>query len=145
MEPVIWLLAVAALLIIEAITVGLTTIWFAGGCLAAAVAAWFQADLVVQLLLFFGVSVLLLVFTRPLAVKYMRKGVTKTNAESLVGQTAVVIQSICNLEQTGQVRIHDIEWMARTEDGGKTIPEGAVVKILRIDGVKLIVEEQKEG
>ena len=80
MEPVIWLLAVAALLIIEAITVGLTTIWFAGGCLAAAVAAWFQADLVVQLLLFFGVSVLLLVFTRPLAVKYMRKGVTKTNA-----------------------------------------------------------------
>ena len=142
MTPLAWLGILAILLVIEAITVGLTTVWFAGGALIA----WLGGGIVVQLLLFFGVSVVLLIFTRPLAVRYMNKGVEKTNAESLLGKRAVVIQPVNNLAQTGQVRINDIEWTARTADDGEEIPTGAVVEIEEIRGVKLIVKEiSKEG
>ena len=76
----------------------------------------------------------------------MNKGVEKTNAESLLGKRAVVIQTVNNLAQTGQVRINDIEWTARTVDDGEEIPTGAVVEIEEIRGVKLIVKElSKEG
>lgn len=91
MTPLAWLGILAILLVIEAITVGLTTVWFAGGALVACIASWLGGGIVVQLLLFFGVSVVLLIFTRPLAVRYMNKGVEKTNAESLLGKRAVVI------------------------------------------------------
>ena len=144
MEPIIWLGVLAVLLIIEAITTGLTTIWFAGGALAAAIASYLEAGIVVQLILFLCVSLVLLIFTRPLAVKYMNKGVEKTNAESLLGKTAVVIQKIDNLAQTGLVRIGDIEWMARTYDDRQKIPVNAIVTIKEIHGVRLIVEEKKE-
>lgn len=102
MTPLVWLGILAILLVIEAITVGLTTVWFAGGALIACIASWLGGGIVVQLLLFFGVSVVLLIFTRPLAVRYMNKGVEKTNAESLLGKRAVVIQQINNLAQTGR-------------------------------------------
>lgn len=82
-----------------------------------------------QLLLFFGVSLVLLIFTRPVAMKLMNKNTEKTNVDSLLGKTAVVIQKIDNLAQTGQVRINDIEWMARTSDDTKTIPVDTVVTI----------------
>ena len=146
MTPLAWLGILAILLVIEAITVGLTTVWFAGGALVACIASWLGGGIVVQLLLFFGVSVVLLIFTRALAVRYMNKGVEKTNAESLLGKRAVVIQPVNNLAQTGQVRINDIEWTARTADDGEEIPTGAVVEIDEIRGVKLIVKEiSKEG
>lgn len=141
MDAVVWLMILAVFLVVEAITAGLTTIWFAGGALVAAVAAYFEAGVVVQLLLFLAVSVVLLVFTRPLAVKYMNKGVEKTNVNSLLGKKAVVTCEIDNLAQTGQVRINDIEWTARTSDNSMKIPEGAVVEIEEIQGVKLIVKE----
>ena len=146
MTPLVWLGILAILLVIEAITVGLTTVWFAGGALIACIASWLGGGIVVQLLLFFGVSVVLLIFTRPLAVRYMNKGVEKTNAESLLVKRAVVIQQINNLAQTGQVRINDIEWTARATDDSVQIPAGAVVEIEEIRGVKLIVKElSKEG
>ena len=145
MDPFIWLAILAVLLVTEAITAGLTTIWFAGGALVAAVASYFGAGLITQLMLLLCVSLVLLIFTRPAAVKFMNKGVTKTNAESLIGRKAVVIQTIDNLAQTGQVRISDIEWMTRTASDGIVIPENAVVMVKEIQGVKLIVEEVQEG
>lgn len=145
MEPMIWLGILAVLLVIEAITAGLTTIWFAGGALVAAVAAYCGAGVVLQFGLFFAVSLVLLIFTRPVAVRYMNHNVEKTNAESLLGKKAVVIEKIDNLAQTGHVRIRDIEWMARTSDDSVRIPENAVVEIEEIHGVKLIVKEVKEG
>ena len=99
----------------------------------------------VQWILFLVISLVLLIFTRPLAVRYMNKGVPKTNVNSLIGEKAVVIQKINNLEQTGQVRINDIEWMARTSSDEVTIPEQTVVTIEAVQGVKLIVKEEKEG
>lgn len=145
MEPIMWLIVLAVFLVIEAITVGLTTIWFAGGALIAAIVSVLGASVLVQWILFLVVSLVLLIFTRPLAVRYMNKGVSKTNVNSLIGEKAVVIQPINNLAQTGQVRINDIEWMARTFSDEVTIPEQAVVTIEAVQGVKLIVKEEKEG
>ena len=85
-----------------------------------------------------------MIFTRPLAVRYMKRGVTRTNVNSLIGKRAVVIQKIDNLSQMGQVRINDIEWMARTESDEETIPEKSVVEIEAVQGVKLIVKKCKE-
>ena len=143
MQPLIWLGILALLLVVEAITAGLTTIWFAGGALAAAIASGIGVGIVPQLLLFFGVSLVLLIFTRPVAMKLMNKNTEKTNVEGLLGKKAVVIQKINNLAQTGQVRINDIEWMARTSDDSVTIPVDTVVIIKAVHGVKLIVEPKE--
>ena len=142
MVPIIWLGILAVLLVIEGLTTALTTIWFAGGALIAALAALLGLGIVPQLLLFFCVSLVLLFFTRPVAMRLMNKDTEKTNVEGLLGKTAVVIQKIDNLAQTGQVRINDIEWMARTSDDSITIPEGTVVVIKEVHGVKLIVEKE---
>ena len=139
MQPLIWLGILALLLVVEAITAGLTTIWFAGGALVAAIACYAGANLTVQILLFLCVSLVLLIFTRPLAMKYFNKETIQTNANSLIGKKAVVIQEIDNLAQTGQVR----EWTARSADDEK-IGEGTVVTIEEIRGVKLIVKQNKE-
>lgn len=144
-QPLIWLGVVALLLIIEAITAGLTTIWFAGGALLAALAALMGAGLGFQLLLFLCVSLLLLIFTRPLAMRFMNKGVTKTNVNSLIGTRAVVTKEINNLAQTGQVRINDIEWTARSSKDDILIPEKTIVEIEAVKGVKLIVHVYKEA
>ena len=136
MEPIIWLGILAVLLVIEGLTTALTTIWFAGGALAAAIASGIGVGIVPQLLV-------LLIFTRPVAMKLMNKNTEKTNVDSLLGKTAVVIQKIDNLAQAGQVRINDIEWMARTSDDSVTIPVDTVVIIKAVHGVKLIVEPKE--
>ena len=144
MQPLIWLGILAVLLVIEAITAGLTTIWFAGGALIAAIASYVGAGVMAQILLFLCISLVLLIFTRPVAMKYFNKETIQTNANSLIGKKAAVIQDIDNLAQTGQVRINDIEWTARTADDSQKIGKGAVVLIEEIRGVKLIVKQNKE-
>lgn len=141
---VMWLVALVAFIVIEIATLGLTTIWFAGGALIAAVASGMNAPLLVQVILFLAVSFLLLYFTRPIAVKYFNQDRVKTNAESLVGKQAIVISEIDNLHGTGQVTVGGIEWMARTAKEGVLLKPGCVVTIVAIIGVKLIVEERKE-
>ncbi len=141
---VIWLAILVALVVIELLTMGLTTIWFAGGALVATIASLFGAPLVLQIILFLVVSALLLYFTRPVAVKYFNKDRVRTNAESLVGRQAIVISEIDNLQGIGQVNVGGMEWSARTRVDGVKLPVGTVTTILAINGVKLIVEERKE-
>ncbi len=139
----IWLIILVLLVIIELLTMGLTTVWFAGGALAATLASLLGLPLVIQIILFLVVSGLLLFFTRPIAVKYFNKDRVRTNAESLVGRQAIVVSEIDNLQGTGQVNVGGMEWTARTRDENITLPVGAVVVVLAIDGVKLIVEEKR--
>lgn len=138
----IWLIVFVACIVIEIITMGLTTIWFAGGALIAAVAAALNAPLWLQIVLFIAVSLVLLYFTRPVAVKYFNKDRVRTNAESLVGKQAIVISEIDNLQGIGQVTVGGQEWSARTTIEGITLPVGSVVIIRAISGVKLMVEEK---
>lgn len=144
MEPILWLALLAVLLIIEAITAGLTTIWFAGGALVAAVFSYFGAGTVAQVFACLIVALVLLIFTRPLALKYMNQKVSDTNVNSLIGRKAVVTQQIENLAQTGQVKINDIDWTARSLDDKVIIKEKTIVVIKEVKGVKLFVEEYKE-
>lgn len=140
---VLWLIALVLLIVIEIATMGLTTIWFAGGALVAAIASSFGAAWVIQIILFLAVSFVLLYFTRPIAVKYFNKERVKTNAESLIGKQAIVISEIDNLQGVGQVTIGGKEWTARTVEDGMRLPVGSVVMVAAIRGVKLIVEEKK--
>lgn len=143
MEAVFWLVLLVLLLILEAATLGLTTIWFAGGALAAFVASLAKADLLVQVILFLAVSVLLLVFTRPAARRWLEQKKTRTNAGSLIGDTGVVTESIDNLQSRGQVQVRGQIWTARSVADEVRIPEGSRVKIEQISGVKLMVKEER--
>ena len=140
MEALCWLLLAALFIVIEIISLGLTTIWFAGGAFVAALAGLAGVSLSIQVALFLIVSIILLVLTRPVAVKYLDSKTQKTNSEALIGQKAVVLQTIDNLKTEGQVKVNGMEWTARAKTDEMVIPEGEVVTILEIQGVKLIVE-----
>ena len=143
---VYWLIALIVFLVIEAATLGLATIWFAGGALVALIAAMCGAGLGIQVASFLVVSLVLLIFTRPLAVRFLNKDTLKTNVDRVVGMEGVVTEEISNLAGTGRVSLGGNMWTARTENEGGTIPVDAVVTVLRVEGVKLIVKvKEKEG
>lgn len=119
---ILWLGLVIILLIIEIATMGLTTIWFAGGAMAAFFSTFFGATPATQRTIFLVLSLALLVVTRPAAVKYMRGSRVKTNAESLIGRLAVVTAEINNLAQIGEVIISDVSWTARSRMDSNVIP-----------------------
>lgn len=141
---IVWLVLIVILLIIEIATMGLTTIWFAGGALAAFISTFFGAGAAVQRTVFLALSLVLLICTRPVAVKWLNQNRTKTNADSLIGKLAIVTGEINNLAQRGQVMLADISWTARAKDDSCVIAQGSKVRICAIEGVKLIVEEIKE-
>ena len=144
---IIWLVVLIIAVVVEVLTLGLTTIWFAGGALTAIVATLLHAPVAIQVVLFFIVSLLLLFFTRPVAVKYFNKDRVKTNVESLIGRQAIVISEINNIQGIGQVTVGGQQWSARSVSNNIIIPAGAVVNVLSINGVKLIVkaDEQMKG
>lgn len=142
MDAILWLAAVVVLLVMRLPRWELTTIWFAGGALIAGIAAVTGAGSIVQFVIFLIVSLILLIFTRPVAVKYLNVNRTRTNAESLIGKEAVVTQTVENLKNQGQVIVGGIEWTARTGDNETVIEKDTVVEIERIEGVKLIVKKK---
>ena len=141
---VIWLVILVALVVTELLTMGLTTVWFAGGALVATLASLLHLPVILQIILFLVVSALLLYFTRPVAVKYFNKDRVRTNAESLVGRQAIVISEIDNLQGIGQVTINGMEWTARSIMDDHIIEPGEVVIVRGINGVKLLVEDRKD-
>lgn len=144
MQEMVWLALFILLLIIEIATMGLTTIWFAGGALAAFIAGLLGCGLAVQIILFLVVSILLFVFTRPVAVKYFNKDRQKTNADRLVGQEALVTEAIDTLQAQGAVVVNGQEWSAKTNETDGKIAKGSVVVIDEIQGVKLVVREKED-
>lgn len=139
---IFWLVAVIVLGVLEAATVGLVSIWFALGALAALISSLFGGPLWLQLLLFFAVTAATLFFTRPLAKKYFNKADHKpTNSDMVIGKEAYVTEEINNLSGTGAVKCLGKEWSARSESG-EIIPQGEIVTAVEIEGVKLIVRKQ---
>lgn len=135
---ILWLILAIILCIIEALTMGLTTIWFAGGAAAAAVSAAAGLSLLPQVIIFLAVSCLLLAFTRPLARKKLNASTQKTNADALIGREGLVTESIVP-PAPGQVKIDGLVWTAASADGETAIEKGNAVTILDIRGVKLLV------
>ena len=142
--PMIWMLIMIVLLVIELLTLGLTTIWFAAGALCALIASIADASFTVQIVLFFAVSIVMLLITRPCAIRYLNSRTTKTNAEALIGRVVRVTKDINNLRDEGQVVVDGMEWAARSSDSTVTFRKDEFVVVDRIEGVKMIVSKSNE-
>lgn len=142
METIVWLAIFIVMLGIEIATLGLTTIWFAGGALLATLVAAIGLPVYVQIPVFLVVSVVLLLFTRPIAQKYFNKERIRTNAEGLVGQTAVVTENINNLKGIGKAVINGQEWTARSAEDAIELEKETKATIVAIEGVKLVLRVQ---
>lgn len=147
--PMFWLAAIVIFVIIEGLTIGLTTIWFAAGAAASLAVSLFSLGVVWQVVVFFIVSGLLLAFTRKLFVKKLQTGTEKTNVDALIGREAVVVKAIKPFEP-GLIKLSGQEWTAVCRDDDALLEEGAEVKVIGIEGVKAIVsplkqQEEKDG
>lgn len=135
---IVWVILALLFAVIEAFTLGLTTIWFCGGAVVAALLAMVDAPIGVQIAVFLIVSFVLLYFTRPIAQKKLKVGAEKTNAEALIGRIGFVTEPIQPFS-TGQVKLEGKEWTAIAEDRSTTIEKGTKVVAVKIEGVKLVV------
>ena len=138
-QMIMWLVLLILFAVGEAATVGLTSIWFAAGALAALIAALLGGALWIQLTLFLAVSLLCLLAVRPLAKRHLNDKVVPTNADRVIGAEAQVTEDIDNIHGKGTVIIRGMTWSARSEDGGPILT-GTMVRVLRIEGVKVFVE-----
>lgn len=139
MQKIVWLALLLIFALGEAVSVGLTSIWFAAGALAALVAALLGGALWIQITLFLAVSILCMAAVRPLAKKHLNSKVEHTNADRVIGAEAQVTEDIDNIHGKGAVVIRGMAWSARSQDGGP-IAAGTLVRVLRIEGVKVFVE-----
>lgn len=137
----LWLALFVFFVIAEASTVVLVSIWFAGGSLVGLILAALHAPWWLQIIAALLVSGVLLYFTRPIAMKHFNKNRVKTNISIMAGKQAIVTEKIDNLQATGQVIVNGQEWSARNVENDEVIPEGAVVIIEKVSGVKLMVKD----
>ena len=141
---IFWLIVVVIFLVIELSTVTLTSIWFAAGALVALFVAMADGSFIAQLVAFVIAAFGMFFATKPWADKVINSKKISTNADRAIGEEVRVLERISNLEQTGMVIVHGQEWTARTEDDEAIIEQGEKVRIVRISGVKLIVEKLEE-
>lgn len=144
METMVWLAAMIILIVIEIVTVGLTTIWFAIGAIAAIFVSMLGGGIVMQLTVFVGVSFVMLIFTRPFAVKYINFSHTKTNYEGVIGKVVRITQDVDNVMGQGSAVVNGQEWTVRAVKDECKIPAGSLAKVVDIKGVRLIVERYEE-
>ena len=141
---VLWLVVVVVFLAIELATVTLTSIWFAAGGLIALFVAMAGGGFAFQMVAFLIAAFGMFFATKPWADKVINAKKISTNADRAIGEEVRVLERINNLDQTGRVVVHGQDWMARTEDDKNIIEQGELVRIVRISGVKVIVERVKE-
>lgn len=137
-----WLIAMVVLLVIEALVPGLVSIWFAVGALASLISAMVGAPMWLQIVWFFVVSIAMLALTRPLAKKYVNSRIQPTNADVALGKDCIVLEDIDNIRGTGAVSLDGKVWTARMLRDDALAAQGNIVRAVRIEGVKLIVENK---
>ena len=138
MYLIIWLALMIAFLMVEAQSVTMVSLWFGAGALAALIAALCGAEFWLQIVIFFAVSIALLASLRPLVRKYFTPKLVKTNVDSVIGSEGLVTADINNITAQGQVKLGAMEWTARSSSG-ESIPVGTLVKVDKIEGVKVFV------
>ena len=138
MGSLFWLVLMIGFLVMESQTVTVVSIWFGVGALAAMIAAFCGAEIWLQAVIFFVVSIALLAALRPVVRKFFNPKITKTNVDSVIGSQGYVTAEIDNLAARGQVKLGAMEWTARSSSG-ENIPEGTLVQVDKIEGVKAFV------
>lgn len=143
-QEIVWLVLLVLFVVGEGISVGLTSVWFAAGALAALIVALLGGGVILQIAVFSVVSLVCLLVARPLAKKHFVSKTQPTNADRIIGAEAIVTEAIDNVHGTGAVTVGGITWTAKSGAEG-VIPVGARVRVGRIEGVKVFVEEMKEA
>lgn len=138
-----WMGIIVVCIVIEASTMGLTTIWFAVGGIIAWIASGIGFKLEIQIVVFLVVSILCLIVTRPIAVKKLKIGKVRTNADTIIGECVKVISTINNINNEGTVKARGQMWSARAFDDQDIIEKDEIVCVKEIRGVRLIVERKK--
>ena len=135
--PVVWIVVAVVMALIEAATMGLTTIWFAVGAVAAAIASWLGGNFLVQIVVLLAVSAAMLYFTRPIAMKKLNAR-EKNVTDQVPGRAGVVTEPI-HPHDAGLVKVGGVIWTARGERPEDSFDAGQRVNVVRIEGVKIIV------
>ena len=143
-EAIFWLIAMVIFAAAELMTVSLVSIWFAVGALGAIIVALTGGGLTFQVTVFLALAIVLLLCLRSLARSHLAPRVTKTNVDAVVGATGIVTTPVNNIAALGQVQIGGVEWSARSTDNTH-IPAGAMVKVDKIEGVKVFVSPVRES
>lgn len=138
LEAIFWLAALLVFLAAEAATVTLISIWFAAGALGAILVALLGGNLMLQVTVFLVLAILLLLSLRGIVRRHIRPRISKTNIDSIIGSTGIVLTPVNNIAALGQVQLNGVEWSARSTNGAH-IPAGTLVKVDRIEGVKIFV------
>lgn len=144
-DIIFWLGLMVILLVIEIITVGLTCIWFAGGALAAFIVSAVGGPLWLQAVIFLVVSLTMLYFTRPWAMKYVQPRKVRTNYEEILGKDVRVMERVDNIQGTGKAVYNGMEWTARSEKEEVVLEPDELAEVTSIEGVKLILRRKKES
>ena len=135
----VWLVIAGVLFVGEILTAGFLLLWFAIAAVVAMLVSFLTTNLFIQILVFVVISILLLIFTRPLLSKYTKSDNTVTNSNAIIGKIALVTEEISLLNSTGQINVDGEIWSAKPMDPNLTIPKGSKVEIIGIDGVKACV------
>ncbi len=135
----VWVGVMIAFGILEVATVNMVSLWFVGGAAAALIAQLLGGNVWVQIIVFFVVSIVLLACLRPFTRKYVTPNKTATNADMALGQQAYLTETVDNLRGTGSLKLDGKEWSVRSANG-EVLPEGTLVTVVKLEGVKLYVE-----
>ncbi len=140
-----WLAILIIAIVAEVMTAGLVSIWFVPAALVAMVLAFFSVPLYLQIVVFLGLSLILIILSRTLWKKYTAvKPLEVTNTDALIGKSAIVTERIDNINALGEIKVNGQRWSAKSADGGD-IEVGTAVKVLSIEGVKIICEKINKG
>ena len=140
---IFWLIAIVVFLMVEGATVAMVSLWFAFGSLAALIASLLGGAVWLQALLFFLISAALLAALRPVVRKHFTPKLTKTNMDAVIGSQGYVTAPVDNVAAQGQVKLGAMVWTARSTSG-EPIKEGTLVRVDKIEGVKVFVSPVRE-
>lgn len=138
MESLFWLVIFIVSLATEIATLGLVSIWFTVAALVSFILAVLGVNLWIQIVVFFIVSILLLLSIRPFASRFINKDKTRTNVEAVAGKTVRITETVNNIQGTGYVMLDGMEWMARSADES-VLEKDTLAIVVRVEGVKLII------
>lgn len=141
---IFWLILMVICIVFEIATVGLVSIWFAGGALIACFLAMANIHVVIQVIVFLVVSLLLLIVTKPMAREWINKDRVRTNYEGIIGKVVRVTERVDNINETGTALINGQEWTARSKNDNIILEQGEVAQVVNISGVKLILKKYQD-
>ena len=139
----IWLAAIVVFAVLEAVTYQMICIWFSIGAIGAFLAAYAGLGLNIQLGVFIVLSVAALISLRPLSIRLLKKGVTKTNVDAFIGQDVYITKKVNNITSEGEGKSKGLTWTVRSDNDSVLFEPGEIAEVVRVEGVKLIVKKKE--